>query len=185
MLPLARVRARGPVPAPGLRRGIARLGPVPLLRPGHCCRDVAGTDAGTTCPRGSLLARVAPRPLCGSMLSQTPEARQFLAFACPAAWLARQSRRSAGTPSLPCSGLWGRGRASTPHRAQCPQPKQRFRASWIPRSRAGGCEATIVGILLFVKELSPYSSARFHCFSIPALLSHNDNDSLHSRALFE
>src|SRR5712691_1869907 len=129
VFPLARVLKRGTFPSTGISRFIARPGPVPLQSP-HLNRfcDVAGAYSGTACPRGSLHARIAPLPLFGSMLSETPAARQSLSFAWSGAWLARRSIRSAGTHSLPFSGLCVRFRASTLHLAERPLPPQRFRA---------------------------------------------------------
>src|SRR5215475_16112771 len=82
VFPLSRVLARGTFHSTGVSRFIARPGPVPLQRLLlHRFCDVAGAYSGTTCPRESLHARVAPLPLCGSMLSETPGARQSLSFA--------------------------------------------------------------------------------------------------------
>jgi hypothetical protein len=133
VFPLSRVLARGTFHSTGMSRFIARLGPVPLQRPpvNRFCY-VAGSYSGTACPRGSLHARVAPLPLFGSMLSETPGARQSLSFAWTDAWLARRSIRSAGAQSLPFSGLCVRFRASTLHLAERPLPKQRFRAVGSP-----------------------------------------------------
>src|SRR5215510_982437 len=129
VFPLSRVLQRGTFRSAGMSRFIARPGPVPLQRPHlHRFCDVAGSYSGTACPRGSLYARIAPLPLFGSMLSETPGARQSLSFACTDAWLARRSIRSAGTQSLPFSGLCVRFRASTLHLAEHPLPQQRFRA---------------------------------------------------------
>jgi hypothetical protein len=128
VFPLSRVLERGTFHSTGMSRFIARPGPVPLQSPHlHRFCDVAGVYSGTACPRGSLHARMAPLPLCGSMLSETPGARQSLSFACSGAWLARRSIRSAGTPSLPFSGLCVRCSASTLHLAECPLPQQRLR----------------------------------------------------------
>jgi hypothetical protein len=127
--PLARVLQRGTLHPTGMSRFIAPPGPVPFQSPHlHRFCDVAGASSGTACPRGSLHARIAPLPLLGSMRSETPGARQSLALACTDAWLARRSRRSAGTPSLPFSGLWVRCSASTLHLAKRLLPQQRFRA---------------------------------------------------------
>jgi hypothetical protein len=128
-LPLARVLQRGTLHATGMSRFIAPPGPVPLQNPHlHGFWYVASAYSGTACPRGSLHARIAPLPLFGSMLSETPGARQSLSFAWSGTWLARRSIRSAGTPSLPFSGLCVRCRASTLHLAERPLPQQRFRA---------------------------------------------------------
>ena len=129
VFPLSRVLARGTFHSTGMSRFIARPGPVPLQSPHlHRFCYVAGAYSGTACPRESLHARVAPLPLFGSMLSETPGARQSLSFAWTDAWLARRSIRSAGTQSLPFSGLCVRFRASTLHLAERLLPKQRFRA---------------------------------------------------------
>src|SRR5262252_172035 len=129
VFPLSRVLERGTLHSTGISRFIARPGPVPLQRP-HLNRFcyVAGSYSGTACPRESLHARVAPLPLFGSMLSETPGARQALSLACTDAWLARRSIRSANTQTVPFSGLCVRCRASTLHLAERPLPKQRFRA---------------------------------------------------------
>ena len=126
---LSQVLARGTFHSTGDSRFLARPGPVPLQRP-HLNRPcyVAGSYSGTVCARESLHARGAPLPLFGSMLSETPGARQSLSFAWTDAWLARRSIRSAGTQSLPFSGLCVRFRASTLHLAERPLPQQRFRA---------------------------------------------------------
>src|SRR6266850_154295 len=97
VFPLSRVLARGTFHSTGVSRFIARPGPVPLQRLHlHRFCYVAGAYSGTACPRESLYARVAPLPLFGSMLSETPGARQPLSLACTDAWLARRSIRSAG-----------------------------------------------------------------------------------------
>jgi hypothetical protein len=129
VFPLSRVLARGTFHSTGVSRFIARPGPVPLQRP-HLNRScyVAGSYSGTVCPRESLHARVAPLPLFGSMLSETPGARQSLSLACTDAWLARRSIRSADTQTVPFSGLCVRFRACTLHLAERPLPQQRFRA---------------------------------------------------------
>src|SRR5215475_581047 len=113
VFPLSRVLERGTFHSTGVSRFIARPGPVPLQRLllNRFCY-VAGSYSGTTCPRESLHARVAPLPLFGSMLSETPGARQSLSFACTDAWLARRSIRSADTQTVPFSGLCVRFRAS-------------------------------------------------------------------------
>jgi hypothetical protein len=129
VFPLARVLERGTFPSAGVSPFIARPGPVPLQRPHlHRFCDVAGAYSGTACPRDSLHARIAPLPLCGSMLSEPPGARQALSLACSDAWLARRSIRSADTQTVPFSGLCVRCRASTLHLAERPRPQQRFRA---------------------------------------------------------
>jgi len=129
MFPLARVLARGTFHSTGMSRFLASPGPVPLQRPHlHRCCDVAGSYSGTACPRESLHARGAPLPLFGSLLSETPGARQALSLACTDAWLARRSIRSAVTQTVPFSGLCVRCRASTLHLAERPLPQQRFRA---------------------------------------------------------
>ena len=129
VFPLSRVLARGTFPSTGVSRFIARPGPVPLQRLHlHRFCYVAGAYSGTACPRESLYARVAPLPLFGSMLSETPGARQPLSLACTDAWLARRSIRSADTQTVPFSGLCVRCRASTLHLAEPPLPSQRFRA---------------------------------------------------------
>src|SRR4030095_10340266 len=129
VFPLSRVLARGTFHSTGVSRFIARPGPVPLQRPplNRYC-DVAGSYSGTVCPRESLHARVAPLPLFGSMVYETRGARQSLSWACTAAWLARRSRRSADTQTVPFSGLCVRCRAHTLHLAERPLPQQRFRA---------------------------------------------------------
>ena len=129
VFPLSRVIERGTFHSTGISRFIARPGPVPLQSP-HLNRFcyVAGSYSDTTDPGGSLHARIAPLPLFGSMLSETPGARQSLSLAWSGAWLARRSIRSAGTQSLPFSGLCVRFRASTLHLAERPLPQQRFRA---------------------------------------------------------
>ena len=121
--PLSRVIVRGNFPSTGVSRFIARPGPVPLQRP-HLNRFcyVARSYSGTVCPRASLHARVAPLLLFGSMLSETPGARQSLSLACTDAWLARRSIRSADTQTIPFSGLCVRFRASTLHLAEPPLP---------------------------------------------------------------
>ncbi len=121
VFPLSRVLKRGTFHSTGMSRFIARPVPVPLQSP-HLNRfcDVAGAYSGTACPRGSLHARIAPLPLFGSMLSETPGARQSLSFAWTDAWLARGSIRSAGTQTFPFSGLCVRCRASTLHLADPP-----------------------------------------------------------------
>ncbi len=129
VFPLARVLARGTFHSTGMSRFVARPGPVPRQSPPlHRFCDVAGSYSGTACPRGSLYARVAPLPLFGSMLSETPGARQSLSLACTDAWLARRSIRSADTQTISFSGLCVRCRASTLHLAERPLPQQRFRA---------------------------------------------------------
>jgi hypothetical protein len=136
VFPLARVLARGTFPSTGMSRFIARPGPVPLpSHHGNGFFDVARPSAGWHDPRGSRHARMAPLPLCGAMRSATPGARPSRACAWTDAWLARRSRRSADTPSLPFSGLCGRCRASTLHLAERPLPQQWFRAvgSTFPR----------------------------------------------------
>ena len=129
VFPLSRVIERGTFHSTGISRFIARPGPVPLQSP-HVNRFcyVAGSYSGRHGPRVSLHARIAPLPLFGSMLSETPGARQSLSFAWTDAWLARRSIRSADTQTLPFSGLCVRFRASTLHLAERPLPKQRFRA---------------------------------------------------------
>src|SRR5438874_9895310 len=99
VFPLSRVLERGTFHSTGMSRFVARPGPVPLQR-SHLNRfcDVAGPYSGTACPRGSLHARVAPLLLFGSMLSETPGARQSLSLACTDAWLAR--RYDQQTPKL-------------------------------------------------------------------------------------
>jgi hypothetical protein len=130
VFPLSRVLQRGTFHSTGMSRFIARPGPVPLQSPHlNCFCYVASSYSGTACPRGALHARIAPLPLFGSMLSETPGARQSLSFAWSGAWLARRSIRSAGTQSLPFSGLCVRCRASTLHLAERPLPQQRFRAA--------------------------------------------------------
>src|SRR5215468_431008 len=136
VFPLSRVLARGTFHSTGVSRFIARPGPVPLQRPHlHRFCYVAGAYSGMACPRGSLYARIAPLPLFGSMLSETPGARQSLSLACTDAWLARRSIRSADTQSLPFSGLCVRFRAYTLHLAERPLPQQWVRAvgSTLPR----------------------------------------------------
>ena len=136
VLPLARGLQRGTFPSAGLSRFMARPGPVPL--PSHHGNGffcVARPYSGLHAPRVSLHARIAPLPLFGSMLSETPGARQSLSCAWTDAWLARRSIRSADTQSLPFSGLCVRFRASTLHLAERPLPQQWFRAvgSTLPR----------------------------------------------------
>jgi hypothetical protein len=76
---LLRAMARGTFHSTGMSRFIARPGPVPLQRPhGHRSCDVANAYAGRFGPRESLHARDVPLPLFGSMLSETPGARQPL-----------------------------------------------------------------------------------------------------------
>src|SRR4029450_6346976 len=129
VFPLSRVLERGTFHSTGISRFIARPGPVPLQsHHGNGFFHVARPYSGWHDPRVSLYARIAPLPLFGSMLSETPGARQALSFAWTDAWLARRSIRSAGTQSLPFSGLCVRFRASTLHLAERPLPKQRFRA---------------------------------------------------------
>ena len=129
VVPLSRVLERGTLHSTGISRFIARPGPVPLQRLllNRFCY-VAGSYSGTVCPRGSLHARVAPLPLFGSMLSETPGARQSLSLACTDAWLARRSIRSADTQTVPFSGLCVRCSASTLHLAEHPLLSQWFRA---------------------------------------------------------
>jgi hypothetical protein len=129
VFPLSRVLERGTFHSTGMSRFIARPGPVPLQsHHGNGFFYVARPYSGWHDPRVSLYARIAPLPLFGSMLSETPGARQSLSFAWTDAWLARRSIRSADTQSLPFSGLCVRFRASTLHLAKRPLPKQRFRA---------------------------------------------------------
>jgi hypothetical protein len=129
VFPLSRVLERGTFHSTGISRFIARPGPVPLQsHHGNGFFYVARPYSGLHDPRVSLYARIAPLPLFGSMLSETPGARQSLSFAWTDAWLARRSIRSAGTQSLPFSGLCVRFRASTLHLAERLLPKQRFRA---------------------------------------------------------
>ena len=125
----SRVLERGTFHSTGMSRFIARPGPVPLQsHHGNGFFYVARPSSGLHDPRVSLHARIAPLPLFGSMLSETPGARQSLSFAWTDAWLARRSIRSAGTQTVPFSGLCVRCRASTLHLAERPLPQQRFRA---------------------------------------------------------
>jgi hypothetical protein len=79
VFPLSRVMVRGTFHSTGVRRFIARPGPVPWPSPhGHGFFDVARSSSGWPDPRVSLHARIAPLPLFGSMLSETPGARQPL-----------------------------------------------------------------------------------------------------------
>jgi hypothetical protein len=129
VFPLSRVLERGTFHSTGMSRFSARPGPVPLQSyHGNGFFDVARPYSGLHALRVALHARIAPLPLFGSMRSETPGARQSLSFAWTDAWLARRSIRSAGTQSLPFSGLCVRFRASTLHLAERPLPKQRFRA---------------------------------------------------------
>src|SRR5918996_3275745 len=129
VFPLSRVIVRGNFHSTGVSRFIARPVPVPLQsHHGNGFFYVARSSSGWHGPRVSLHARIAPLPLFGSMLSETPGARQSLSFAWSGTWLARRSIRSAGTQSLPFSGLCVRFRASTLHLAERPLPQQRFRA---------------------------------------------------------
>src|SRR5919197_4256485 len=79
VFPLARVIERGTFHSTGISRFLATPGPVPLQRP-HVPRScyVADAYSGRPCLRESLHARIAPRPLFDSMLSETPGARQPL-----------------------------------------------------------------------------------------------------------
>src|SRR5215475_5793241 len=129
VVPLSRVLERGTLHSTGMSRFIASPGPVPLQRPPlHRFCDVAGAYSGTACPRESLHARVTPLPLFGSRLAETPGARQALSLACTDAWLARRSKRSADTQTVPFSGLCVRCSASTLHLAEHPLLSQWFRA---------------------------------------------------------
>ena len=75
------VIARGTFHSTGISRFIARPGPVPLQRPHvHPSCDVAAAYSGRLGPRESLHARDVPLPLFGSMLSETPGARQPLSI---------------------------------------------------------------------------------------------------------
>ena len=150
VFPLSRVLQRGTFHSAGISSFIARPGPVPLQRPHlHRFCYVAGAYSGIACPRGSLHARIAPLPLFGSMLSETPGARQSLSLAWTDAWLARKSIRSAGTQTIPFSGLCVRFRASTLHLAEPPLPKTVVPGGWIDLTREGFCYALRVGILSF------------------------------------
>src|SRR4051794_11538399 len=79
VFPLSRVIARGTFPSTGMSRFLAPPGPVPL-QSSHVTRSwyVADASSGHPCLRGALHARIAPRPLFDSMLSETPGARQPL-----------------------------------------------------------------------------------------------------------
>jgi hypothetical protein len=73
VFPLSRVMVRGTFHSTGVRRFIARPGPVPLQsHHGNGFFDVARSSSGWPDPRVSLHARIAPLPLFGSMLSETP-----------------------------------------------------------------------------------------------------------------
>jgi hypothetical protein len=76
---LLRAIARGTFHSTGISRFIARPGPVPLQRP-HVHRScyIANAYSGRFGPRESLHARDVSLPLFGSMLSETPGARQPL-----------------------------------------------------------------------------------------------------------
>jgi len=142
VFPLSRVLQRGTFHSAGMSRFIARPGPVPFQSPHlHRFCSVAGAYSGMACPRGSLHARIAPLPLFGSMLSETPGARQSLSLACTDAWLARRSIRSADTPSLPFSGLCVRFRAYTLHLAEPPRPEAVVPGGWIDLTQEGFCYA--------------------------------------------
>src|SRR5262249_60446318 len=65
------------------------------------------------------------------------------------AWLARSSRRSAVTQTVPFSGLCVRCRASTLHLAEPPLPEAVVPGGWIDLTREGFCYASNVGILSF------------------------------------
>jgi hypothetical protein len=79
MFPLSRVIVRGNFPSTGVSRFIAIPVPVPLQsHHGNGFFYVARSYSGWHGSRVSLHARIAPLPLCGSMLSETPGARQPL-----------------------------------------------------------------------------------------------------------
>jgi hypothetical protein len=76
---LSRAIARGTFHSTGMSRFIAKPGPVPLQSPHvHRFCYVAAAYSGRLGPRESLHARDVPLPLFGSMLSETPGARQPL-----------------------------------------------------------------------------------------------------------
>ena len=76
---LSRVIVRGTFHSTGGSRFIARPGPVPLQsHQGNGFCYVARSYSGWHGPGVSLHARIAPLPLFGSMLSETPGARQPL-----------------------------------------------------------------------------------------------------------
>ena len=100
VFPRAQGLARGTFHSAGMSRFIAQPGPVPFQRlPRNRFCDVARAYAGLVYPRGPLHARIAPLLLFGSMLSETPGARQALSIACTDAWLAR-SQYDQQTPKL-------------------------------------------------------------------------------------
>ena len=150
VFPLSRVLQRETFHSTGMSRFIARPGPVPLQsHHGNGFCYVARPYSGWHDPRVSLYARIAPLPLFGSMLSETPGARQSLSCAWTDAWLARRSIRSAGTQTFPFSGLCVRFRASTLHLAEPPLPEAVVPGGWIDLTREGFCYASNVGILSF------------------------------------
>ena len=79
VFPLSRVIVRGNFHSTGVSRFIAIPVPVPLQgHHGNGFFYVARSYSGWHGPRVSLHARIAPLPLFGSMLSETPGARQPL-----------------------------------------------------------------------------------------------------------
>ena len=138
VLPLSRVLERGTFHSTGISRFIARPGPVPLQRP-HLNRFcyVAGSYSGTACPRESLHARVAPLPLFGSMLSETPGARRALSLACPDAWLARRFNTISRHPNCPVLGAMCQIQSIHPSPRRTPTAKAAVPGGWIDLTREG------------------------------------------------
>jgi hypothetical protein len=142
--------ARGTFHSTGVRRFIARPGPVPLQsRHGNAFFYVARSYAGLHNPRVSRQARIAPLPLFGSMLSETPGVHQSLSLASTDAWACAQVNTLSRHPlSLVLRAMCQmQSIHSSPHRT--PAAAAAVPGGWIALTREGFYYAKIVGIFSF------------------------------------
>ena len=101
------------------------------------------------CPRESLHARDVPLPLFGSMLSETPGARQPLSTRVDCRVACAQVNTIGSLPNFPGLGALCQMQSihSSPRRT--PTATAAVPGGWIDLTREGFCYAKIVGILSF------------------------------------
>lgn len=129
VFPLSRVIERGNFHSTGINRFIATPVPVPLRRNRlNGSFDVACSYSDRMCPRVSAYARIAPLPLFGSMLSETPGARPSLSFNVCGRMACALVETISRHPIFTVLGATCQIQGSTLHLAELRLPKQSFRA---------------------------------------------------------